>query len=595
MGQGKEIKSHHIFLMPFTIAPSKAGPAMDAVAEYLAKKKDTIWHESRFAPHEGGLAYGEHLYFHNYVSAQYISLENGRGGAGSQDAQGEPRCSLRFFKCALGPEARFEMEVEKKVGGKTQTKTYSLSIQNITLRIFETDVGILSLELINREEHTQLDDVLRINDLGRRIFPPYLGANKKDKEGAEKKVKARTCNDVPLRVTVSFPGFDSQEEFLDAKYKTGKLAVADYLEKLLAEAGLTADPDQLGQAATPFLFRPTVDDRMFLVCWYGSDAWSHRLCASDGCGARRYQSDPDWYRFVFVDGGDLTCQNPAMLRRLIKDTTYDRWLDYGTLYGISRYSLVCLSNEKGFPYDHTREHVRSMYQQMAAMLLAQRASIIQFSNRVNHISASLPRSRQQVASEDLRKLSCQVGSLHRDYICFINRLWYREVTPQEQGIEMYQMAFALAGLEESMADLRNEIKELYEYVGMEHDRAEDDKIRVLTVMGSAFLPIGLVAALFSMDPSLVSDLVQKLWLFIRDGIPGGMQNFRAAYKPGIIFLAKTSGVVAVIVASLALARRLICRLTDRHTEITKHLYLTKLLALLFSRVNGKGKEGLDKG
>jgi hypothetical protein len=281
-----------------------------------------------------------------------------------------------------------------------------------------------------------------------------------------------------------------------------------------------------------------------------------------------------------------------MLRRLIKETTYDRWLDVGNLYGISRYSLVCLSEgpnlkkpDDSFAYDVTRQHVRGIYQQMAAIILAQKASVIQFSNRVNCLSTEMVNQPQEPKSRERRRLSQQVGQLHRDYINFISRLWFRDVTPQEQGIEMYGMAFGLAGQEKSMEDLRNEIKELYEYVGMENDRAEDDKIRVLTVMGAVFLPVGLVAALFSMDPSLITWLAQKLWSTVKGQTSGSIQTFVVAHKPWLMLMTKAAGVLIVVYGALALARRLIRLLPEKSLEVHEYLYPTKLLAILLRRGN----------
>lgn len=59
-----------------------------------------------------------------------------------------------------------------------------------------------------------------------------------------------------------------------------------------------------------------------------------------------------WYKYVFVDSGDndydVTCQNKELRTKLIKESTYERWQKFGTLYGITRYSMVALTDEGDF-------------------------------------------------------------------------------------------------------------------------------------------------------------------------------------------------------------------------------------------------------
>ena len=52
--------------------------------------------------------------------------------------------------------------------------TYSLQLEKIAVSVFDTGVGTVAYFLRN-EKHTSFEDILRINDSGRRIYPQYIG------------------------------------------------------------------------------------------------------------------------------------------------------------------------------------------------------------------------------------------------------------------------------------------------------------------------------------------------------------------------------------------------------------------------------------
>lgn len=165
--------------------------------------------------------------------------------------------------------------------------------------------------------------------------------------------------------------------------------------------------------------------------------------------------------------------------------------------------------------------MENMYYQMAVIVLAQRASILKFASDVTKISGDIEvfigkqeetREEKQQKREDLEKITYEVKKLHSAYIRFINRLWYTEVTPQDQGIEMYNMALDSMGLNDQVRELQNEIKELYEFVSMSLDREQADldrqsneQMKILTILGSFFLPLMVVTGFFGMNLFFIND------------------------------------------------------------------------------------------
>jgi Mg2+ and Co2+ transporter CorA len=217
-----------------------------------------------------------------------------------------------------------------------------------------------------------------------------------------------------------------------------------------------------------------------------------------------FETSDEWYRFVFIDGQNCSCQDDTLKRDLLSATTYRRWAKWGTLYGISRYSLMCLTTPTAPPF--IREHMRRHYRQMAELLLAQRASMIVFSSRISKLSGQIDDMNEKNNPKEFKKISNDVRKLHGDYIGFVNRLWFDEVTPQEQGIEMYDIAVKNMRLKEQMQELKAEIKELYEYIEMQDSNAMNRTMLNLTQVASYGVPFAIVLAFWGISDDFVKSI-----------------------------------------------------------------------------------------
>ncbi len=486
----EKVLSHHLFLFPFTLEENKSSSPdtdtenpedfMISAAEGL---KAEGWEETPFEPETDNLKYSEYVYFHPFVRPAMF------GGISRADANPV----LRYFSLPVSDDDEFVIEVktqDDETPGKYHQREYRLKVAGISLRLYETRIGVICFDLLNLE-HPERDDVIRINDLGRRIYPQFLGEIHGVRDTKNVFLAHRIC----LRVN----GKEYDENFSQNRFHKPYPVVGHHVDGLLGKSFVT-DPSALGKNGARFLYTPTIDDRMYTVCWYGNGEWGEEL-KRQSFFEYAYLRDADWYRFVFLDGNDAGCAHPEMMRRLIQESTYERWADMGTLYGISRYSLVCLS-DTGFGYHILRHHMRKQYAQMAALLLAQRASILSFSHRVTKISHNIQRLRSHPESgdsADADRIAEQVERLHAEYISFINRLWFIEISPQEQAIEMHTQAMEIMRLKQDMAELKAEIKDLYEYVGITQDRAANRKMNHLNILGALFLPLIVITGFFGMN------------------------------------------------------------------------------------------------
>ena len=60
---------------------------------------------------------------------------------------------------------------------------------------------------------------------------------------------------------------------------------------------------------------------------------------------------------------------------------------------------------------------------MAELVLVQRASMLRFSGEITKVS--------QLSNQDVEAVSKRVSSLYKEYIRFVNQIYFREITAQE--------------------------------------------------------------------------------------------------------------------------------------------------------------------
>jgi hypothetical protein len=477
----KPILSHHLFLFPFTLenrTPEKSAGFMESVTRALSPQ----WRERFFSPEESNLKYSEYVYYHPFIRSALFSRK--------EDAA---LPFIRYFTPKETETGEFTIHI------KDRSEPYRLDIRHIALRIFDTRIGILSLELVNTR-YPAMEDILLMNDYGRRIYPQFLDENT-GKEGTQGAF-------LPETVFFQMGNETLTEDFDEERFRKPHPVVAAYIDHLLGE-NFTTDPARFKESKNRFLYKPTVDDRMYTVCWYGSDEVSEVLTHRDPDQNRYAYEDSDtWFQFVFMDGRSPTCQHFRMKHRLIEEATYERWTEWGTLYGISRYGFTCLTNRGWFPTHILRQHMRRQYAQLAVLVLAQRASILRFSESVTDISRrikGLEKATRRGDRKDLDAIAADVETLHGAYIRFINRLWFSEVTPQDQGIEMYHQMVRMMRLNTDLEELREEIKELYEYVGITQERSANTQMYYLTLMGALFLPLTVLTGFLGMNLFIVDN------------------------------------------------------------------------------------------
>jgi hypothetical protein len=514
-----ELYSYHVFMFPFQwqfVGKEMKNKTLEdrtCLKNFVKLFSDLNWKRHPYDVSKI-LNYNEYNYFYGMV--REILFDDGK-----KDLDKTIIANLSYN---IEPDVyTYNITVSKY---KAAPKQYVLHIDSIILHLYATGVGVLSFHLNNRiENQKDPESILDINQAGRRLYPPFFGIDF-DLIGKQEQYNSTdfsygldivNTKELPQSVSVisdlnyeDFRAFRNPEHFAANPFQFPK-----HLAFLFDGVPITVDKKDFKGATKKVFLTPLLDDRMYVVCWYGNDNISEELKKrkqkSDGTTHLTYETDEWWYRYMFNDQS-CTCQNEEMRNELAKKHTYKRWSDYGTLYGINRYSFVCLTGtldslkENGAAF--IVNHIQTMYYKMAELCLVQRACLLRFSDEVAGISAM----------DDSKKLTIseRVSSLYKQYLRFVNRIYFREITAQEQGIEMYQMMQDSMKIEDNVKNLDREIQELHEYVSLTQEQKQNRNIEILTIIGAIFILPSFIAGFFGMNifPQQNSISVYNLWPFL---------------------------------------------------------------------------------
>lgn len=492
MSDNSPLYSFHAFLFPFQwnyTGKKYANATFEEKTDLQRFKgflKNSNWVSRKFELNTM-LNYNEYNYFHDFVrDIVFDTPYNDTYGFMANYFYDVPADTM-LFRIDTGNE---------KAGSK---KVYDLHIDSILLHLYNTGVGILSFHLNNRlEDQAEPEDIIRINQYGRRLYPPFFGvpfdrignqrqfqpgAFEKGLQNVQGNEVAKSISIGPHLFTEDFSNYCNADFFHDSPFHLPK-----HLAGLFKGVPVTTRPRDKAAKDDKVFIHPLLGDRMFVVSWYGNNDKADKLKTNSKkpCWAPdKHLTDDWWYRYVFVDGGLKTCQNDELTAQLMRKHTNIRWANFGTLFGISRYSFVCLTSNletlKKPPANapFLVNHVQTLYYKLSELALLQRACMLRFSDEVADISA--------MQNTDPKLLSNLVGSLYKQYIRFINRIYFREATPEEQGIELYDKLKEVMLLDDDVKELDREIEELHNYVQIQEEAARNRNVAIITRAGAIFI------------------------------------------------------------------------------------------------------------
>lgn len=484
------LHSYHIFYFPFRwYLPSNVGKSFSQQVELnnIPIETCTKWERAMISKKNSACLEGKDLqearelfaekqYYYEFVHPVLYDMEGESHTLIHHYERQEPKLKEVFYEI------------------QAQDRTYRLRLEAMNLNLYATGVGVMSFYLANESDRQSSEsDIRNINQFGRRIMPPHSA----EFDRRNRKLIASHIKILGLEGAAGKTYGDAfdykdcpkgNEKGLDDVWRP-----ADFIMELISD--LSSDLKVV----------PVIDDRMLVNCWYANNELASQVVNKAKDCKDDFVKGDFWYKYVFVDNGnDETCQNEKMKENLLENATYLRWQKYGTLYGVSRYSFVVLVSEKA--PDYIQMHMRTIYSRMMELVLVQRASMLRFSAEVTRVSALTGGSNKEVAYS--------IGSLYREYIRFVNQIYFRSITAQDQGIELYEMLMRQFELGDQIKDLDEEISELNQYITLMVDQNRNENGEKLNLLAALFLPATLLTGIYGMNRYVDLEATADFWAHI---------------------------------------------------------------------------------
>lgn len=502
--------SYHVFLFPFKWQHQELDPEADLDVKFnlsdFRKKIGAPWIRKEYKL-DSFERFNEFDYFYGHVREILYDLDV---DLSDESTQGNKEL-INHFEYQL-PEA-YDLHYCIQLSDETR---FYLKIDSILLNIYSTGTAILSFHLRNFT-YREPEDILKINQFGRRLYPPFYDLEPasaiygtEDKTESDSALKSTKNFELPDKIWLGendklpesdslfledFSGYLNIESIKNGPFRIPAFIKGLFDKDFLKEYNIINKSSSKRIKGKGILIHPILDSRMFVVSWFADDTIINALIAANKGEEPVENFEEWWYKYVFVDGGGMTCQDMEMRKGLLKTATYKRWIDSGTVFGISRYSLVMLT---GTGVDSFLiQHLQTMYYKMAELCQVQRATILNYADEVTHVSHLLLDNERRVSTLD------KIATLYKKYLVFINKIHFKEVTAQEQGIEMYDLLQKQMRIPEDVVSLDKQIEELHNYSSFEKNEHNNDLLTKITIIGAIFLPLSLMVSV--MDWQVLSD------------------------------------------------------------------------------------------
>lgn len=543
--------SYHTFIFPFRIIDKSNGikrkehdfsayNTKEILEKEISIANDSVWKKSENYSSKESITrdevrkqtkiLDEKLFKLRYNEAQYFNDAPLRAIFGFYDQDEKQVVTNYVFNHDLIHE---KAKLIIQVASENEPKEYQLLLNDIKLKLFNTDVAMMIFEAENHD-YPDIKDIKLINEYVRRISTPNLTIESnpcayywaiKFKDANDKNVCLEDdCYDAlngDLKNINTTKIVDSIKQLLLYPYNINENSRKDVF--------LSSSVEKLNKEENKklYLIEPVLDDRMFVCTFVKNDMVINKvknkyveingkyeeLKKEEKKSKEKKEPKPlfvnykygyqideevakELYSIVYIDPTTSSCQSMHDIQTLLSRDLYTRWIDYGTLYASTHHSFVAISTSDcpGYLIDY----FLTLYVDMTILTLIQRATIIVYQNYASLLTKGIEADKKKINQAKLNTLL----NLHEKYIGFQNQLLFFEVSPEEQGMELYQMLVKSLYINEEKDALAEQFKSLYDVTNANQNSTFSKYAAIMASIALVFTSITFIYDMFEIPKDM---------------------------------------------------------------------------------------------
>mgnify|MGYP004487254439 FL=1 len=179
---------------------------------------------------------------------------------------------------------------------------------------------------------------------------------------------------------------------------------------------------------------------MYLHCLIRNDELSQMI--QEGKWKQHGEQEELLYSLLFADPYDATCRDDEMRQTLLSKSLYPRWADYGTIHGITNYSMMALTGRTEWINESVVRPFLLEYGYMLSVVAAQKTGIEKFMMELTEDTFD---NKEDVPTKEKSR---------KRWKRFNTILMLHEFSTQDQGTELYDLLKQQMKIEERAAWLQ---------------------------------------------------------------------------------------------------------------------------------------------
>ncbi|MDD5028530.1 MAG: hypothetical protein PHH58_03355 [Rhodoferax sp.] len=408
---------------------------------------------------------------------------------------------------------------------KGSSDPLTLTVSRCLMALFQPDIACVLLELEYRADEGQpaltMESLQRLLDQLRRTYPPYFDTDKNDKQQKDRPFGGHCPSHMQFQDAQHHPigksGSYTPDAYASSKQQAAaqgswKPGWAAHWKSLLAPL----HTDDTSEDDNSIGIRQFGDDRAAVMSYVAFDnvralnqgQWV-RLCFADD-----YGTDPLPYAGRFLQGfEEKHCydrywyNNTAAGEPLDSTDSPSRILNCGYAFTNAGQQDTWVDQhgrtQPGFFGDATNGALftfRHIYIIMGLIAHMQRAALLAASHRLTEMVERKATGIELPPAEKVR-------DFYKQFVEFTQTYWFDEISPQEQGQQLFARWRAHLRIGPLYDEVRQELRDLAEYSELQASRIEYDQSKQLneTVgmlgLGSVLIAVfSAIAGAFGMNP-----------------------------------------------------------------------------------------------